>query len=162
MFITMIARQAQAIRAGEVIAKLAEDAYFMWVDNRVSQVPPSELMKSGTMKPLVAARQTTEATVSTKNTSHILTALGPQLEDPRRVATARAALVVVAVALEVVVVAAVVAVAVAKAHLTVSTEELVAVAITEAKATRTATPPAVHVAAMTLATRSTRSTEKSH
>jgi hypothetical protein len=25
---------------GEVIAKLAEDAYFMWVDNRVSKVPP--------------------------------------------------------------------------------------------------------------------------
>jgi hypothetical protein len=26
--------------AGEVIAKLAEDAYFMRVDNRVTQVPP--------------------------------------------------------------------------------------------------------------------------
>jgi hypothetical protein len=29
MSITVIARQAQGIRAGEVIAKLAEDAYFM-------------------------------------------------------------------------------------------------------------------------------------
>jgi hypothetical protein len=29
MSITMIARQAQGMRAGEVIAKLAEDAYFM-------------------------------------------------------------------------------------------------------------------------------------
>jgi hypothetical protein len=29
MSITAIARQAQAIRAGEVIAKHAEDAYFM-------------------------------------------------------------------------------------------------------------------------------------
>jgi hypothetical protein len=38
--ITTIARQAQGIRAGEVIAKLAEDAYFMRVDNRVTQVPP--------------------------------------------------------------------------------------------------------------------------
>jgi hypothetical protein len=28
------------MRAGEVIAKLAEDAYFMRVDNRVTQVPP--------------------------------------------------------------------------------------------------------------------------
>jgi hypothetical protein len=28
------------MRAGEVIAKLAEDAYFMRVDNRVAQVPP--------------------------------------------------------------------------------------------------------------------------
>jgi uncharacterized membrane protein len=40
MSITAIARQAQGIRAGEVIAKLAEDAYFMRVDNRVNQ-PPS-------------------------------------------------------------------------------------------------------------------------
>jgi hypothetical protein len=32
--------KAQGMRAGEVIAKLAEDAYFMRVDNRVTQVPP--------------------------------------------------------------------------------------------------------------------------
>jgi hypothetical protein len=36
MSITAIACQAQGIRAGEVIAKLAEDAYFMRVDNRVN------------------------------------------------------------------------------------------------------------------------------
>jgi hypothetical protein len=41
MSITAIARQAQGIRAGEVIAKLAEDAYFMRVDNRVNQLPPA-------------------------------------------------------------------------------------------------------------------------
>jgi hypothetical protein len=41
MSITVIARQAQGIRVGEVIAKLAEDAYFMRVDNRVNQPPPS-------------------------------------------------------------------------------------------------------------------------
>jgi hypothetical protein len=29
----MIARQAQGMRAGEVIAKLAKDAYFMRVEN---------------------------------------------------------------------------------------------------------------------------------
>jgi hypothetical protein len=40
MSITTIARQAQGMRAREVIAKLAEDAYFMRVDNRVTQVPP--------------------------------------------------------------------------------------------------------------------------
>jgi hypothetical protein len=40
MSITAIVRQAQGIRAGEVIAKLAEDAYFMRVDNRVTQPPP--------------------------------------------------------------------------------------------------------------------------
>jgi hypothetical protein len=41
MSITTIARQAQGIRAGEVIAKLDEDAYFMRVDNRVNQPPPA-------------------------------------------------------------------------------------------------------------------------
>jgi hypothetical protein len=41
MSIIAIARQAQGIRAGEVIAKLAEDAYFMRVDNRVTQPPPA-------------------------------------------------------------------------------------------------------------------------
>jgi hypothetical protein len=40
MSITTIARQAQGMRAGEVIAKLAEDAYIMRVENRVTQVPP--------------------------------------------------------------------------------------------------------------------------
>jgi type IV secretory pathway TrbL component len=39
--ITAIARQAQGIRAREVIAKLAEDAYFMRVDNRVNQPRPA-------------------------------------------------------------------------------------------------------------------------
>jgi hypothetical protein len=40
MSIITIARQAQGMRAGEVITKLAEDAYFMRVDNIVAQVPP--------------------------------------------------------------------------------------------------------------------------
>jgi hypothetical protein len=41
MSIIAIARQDQGIRAGEVIAKLAEDAYFMRVDNRVTRPPPA-------------------------------------------------------------------------------------------------------------------------
>jgi hypothetical protein len=41
MSITAIACQAQGIRVGEVIAKLAEDAYFMRVDNRVNQPLPA-------------------------------------------------------------------------------------------------------------------------
>jgi hypothetical protein len=41
MSITAITRQAQGIRAGEVIAKLAENSYFMRVDNRVTQPPPA-------------------------------------------------------------------------------------------------------------------------
>jgi hypothetical protein len=40
MSITTIARQAQGMRAGQVIAKLAEGAYFMRVNNRVTQAPP--------------------------------------------------------------------------------------------------------------------------
>jgi hypothetical protein len=40
MSITTIARQAQGMRAGEVIAKLSKDTYFLRVDNRVTQVPP--------------------------------------------------------------------------------------------------------------------------
>jgi hypothetical protein len=40
MSITMIARQTQGLRAGQVIAKLAEDAYFMRVNTRVAQPPP--------------------------------------------------------------------------------------------------------------------------
>jgi hypothetical protein len=42
MSITTIARQAQGIRAGEFIAKLAEEAYFMQVDNRVNPPPPAK------------------------------------------------------------------------------------------------------------------------
>jgi hypothetical protein len=41
MSITTIARQVQGMRTGEVIAKLAEDAYFMRVNNRVTQAPQS-------------------------------------------------------------------------------------------------------------------------
>jgi hypothetical protein len=41
MSITTIARQVQGMCAGQVIAKLAENAYFMRVDNRVAQLPPA-------------------------------------------------------------------------------------------------------------------------
>jgi hypothetical protein len=40
MSISTIARQAQGMRAGQVITKLAEDAYFMRVNTRVAQPPP--------------------------------------------------------------------------------------------------------------------------
>jgi hypothetical protein len=40
MSITTIARQAQGMRAGQVITKLAEDAYFMRINTRVVQPPP--------------------------------------------------------------------------------------------------------------------------
>jgi hypothetical protein len=40
MSITTIARQSQGMHAGQVITKLAEDAYFMRVNTRVAQPPP--------------------------------------------------------------------------------------------------------------------------
>jgi hypothetical protein len=55
------------MRAGEVIAKLTEDTYFMRVENRVTQVPPSELMNPTTMMPQVAVQQAMDATVLEKN-----------------------------------------------------------------------------------------------
>jgi hypothetical protein len=47
------------MRAGQVIAKLAEDAYFMRVNKSVAQAPPSGTV---TTKPEVAVR-TSVATV---------------------------------------------------------------------------------------------------
>jgi hypothetical protein len=68
MSITTIARQARGVRAGEVIAKLAEDAYFMRVNNRVTQVPPlSELMNPGNMKLLAVVQQMVDVTAPEEN-----------------------------------------------------------------------------------------------
>jgi hypothetical protein len=69
-----------------------------------------------------------------KNTSQTPTALGPQLEDPLRAATARAALAVAAVVLEVVAATAVVVPAAVEAHPMALAEELVAAAIAEVEA----------------------------
>jgi hypothetical protein len=51
MSITAIARQAQGMRAGEVIAKLTKDDYFMRVDNRVTQAPPRPEPRQRSHKP---------------------------------------------------------------------------------------------------------------
>jgi hypothetical protein len=76
MSITTIARQAQGHHAGEVIAKLAEDTYFMRVDNRVTQVPPDGNHE---------ATSRSLATVSAVNTSQIPTALGPEFHHQAQV-----------------------------------------------------------------------------
>jgi hypothetical protein len=55
------------MRAGEVIAKLAEDAYFMRVDNRITQVPPLRTRDQKTMKPQVVVQRTMDATVLEEN-----------------------------------------------------------------------------------------------
>jgi hypothetical protein len=86
MSITAIARQAQGIRTGEVIAKLAEDAYFMRVDNRVNQPPPPG---TATTKLQVAA-STSAATVLELSFRLSPTVLEQMPADPRRVATATA------------------------------------------------------------------------
>jgi hypothetical protein len=51
MSITMIAHPAQGMRVGQVIAKLAEDAYFMRVNNRVTQAPPRQEPRQRSHKP---------------------------------------------------------------------------------------------------------------
>jgi hypothetical protein len=91
MSITAIARQAQGMRVGEVIANLAEDAYFMRVDNRVTQPP---LPGTATMKPQVAV-QTSVVTVLEPSCRPIPTVLVQRPADPLKVATALQLLVAI-------------------------------------------------------------------
>jgi hypothetical protein len=147
MSITVIARQAQGMHAGEVIAKLAEHAYFMRVDNRVTQVPPSGTT-SKTMKPQVAARAQV-ATVLERSYRLTPTVLGQQPVDPLKVATApaatrRSSLTIILAAEAVTVGAPTMGLA----------GEPGAEATAVAEATRTAMPPALHVAASTPTRRS--------
>jgi hypothetical protein len=72
------------MRTGQVIAKLAEDAYFMRVDNRVAQPP---LPGTVTMKPQVAA-QTLGVTVLEPSCRPSPTILVQQPADPLKLATA--------------------------------------------------------------------------
>jgi hypothetical protein len=69
------------MRAGEVIAKLAEDAYFMRVDNRVTQAPSPELANTGTMKPQVAVQRIMDATTLEENSPRTRIVPGHQPED---------------------------------------------------------------------------------
>jgi hypothetical protein len=89
MSITMIACQAQGMHAGEVIAKLAEDAYFMRVNNRVTQMPSSGTA-SKTTKPQVAVR-TSVVTVLEGSYQLTPTVPGHRPVDPLMVATVPAA-----------------------------------------------------------------------
>jgi hypothetical protein len=133
------------MRAGEVIAKLAEDAYFMRVDNGVAQVPPSEFVNLTTTKLQVAVQLTTDATLLERNYWLTPTVLGHRQVDPLRVATALAPPVVIAMSF---LIAILVAEAVAAgAHYTGLAGEPVAEAIAAAEATRTATSPESHVVA---------------
>jgi hypothetical protein len=150
MSVTTIARQAQGMRAGEVIAKLAEDAYFMRVDNRVTQVPPSGTA-SKTTKPQVAVR-TSVVTVLEGNNRLTPTVPGHRLVDLPIVATVPAALAPIVRSSLTVILAA--EAATVGAPTTGLAGELGAEATAAAEATRAATPPALHVAASTPAKKS--------
>jgi hypothetical protein len=95
MSITKIARQAHGMHARQVIAKLAEDAYFMRVDNRVTQVPPLKTREAD-HEATSTVQPTTDATVLEENYHRTPTALGHQLEDLLRAVTALVALAAVA------------------------------------------------------------------
>jgi hypothetical protein len=135
MSITAIARQAQGMRAGEVIAKLAEDAYFMRVDNRVAQPPPPG---TATTKPQVAAR-TSVVTVLKSSCQPIPTVLVQRPADPLKVATALQLLAVIVRSSLIATLAA--EAATAEAPIMGPTEGPVAEAIAADDATRIATPP---------------------
>jgi hypothetical protein len=144
MSITAIARQAQRIRAGEVIAKLAEDAYFMRVHNRVTQP-----LSSGTATTkLQVAALTSAATVLEPSYRLILTTLVQTPADPLKVATALQLAAILRSSLTATLAAAAV---MAEAPTMGPTGGPVAAAI---ETTRTATPPEPHRVAMTPARRS--------
>jgi hypothetical protein len=133
------------MRAGQVIAKLAEDTYLMRVNTRVAQPPPSG---TATTKPQVAVR-TSVANVLEQSYLLTPTVLGQQLVDPLRVATAlvvtgRSSLTTI---LEV-------EAATAGALTMGLIGELGAVATAAAEATRTTTSPAPHVVVSTPARKS--------
>jgi hypothetical protein len=83
------------MHARQVIAKLAEDAYFMRVDNRVTQVPPLKTREAD-HEATSTVQPTTDATVLEENYHRTPTALGHQLEDLLRAVTALVALAAVA------------------------------------------------------------------
>jgi hypothetical protein len=147
MSITAIARQAQGIRAGEVIAKLAEDAYFMRVDNRVTQPPPPG---TATTKLQVAAR-TSAVTVLELSCQLSPTVLVQTPADPLKLATAPQLLAAIARSSPIATLAA--AAAMAEAPTMGPTGGSVAEAIAAAEATRTAMPPEPHRAVSTPARR---------
>jgi hypothetical protein len=139
------------MRVGEVNAKLAEDAYFMRVDNRVTQVPPSSGIASKTTKPQVEVRISV-ATVLEGSYRLTPTVLGHRLVDPLMVATAPAA---PAATVRLSLTATLTAEAMtAEAPTTGLAVEPGAEATAAVEATRTATPPVLHVAASTLAKKS--------
>jgi hypothetical protein len=132
------------MRRGEVIAKLAEDAYFMRVDNRIAQVPPVWNFQQAT-KPQVAVRLTTDATVPEENYRLTPTVLGHRPVGLRMVEAAPVSPAATAMLFLIAILVA--EAATAGAPHTGLAGEPGAEATAAAEATRTATPPALHAAA---------------
>jgi hypothetical protein len=147
MSITTIARQAQGMRAGQVIAKLAEDAYFMRVNARVAQPTPSG---TATTKQQVTV-QTSVTTVLERSCRPTPTVLAQRPVDPLKLAAALQPLAAIVRSSLIATRAA--EAATVEAPTTGLTGGPVAEATAAAEATRTATPPEPHKAALTPARR---------
>jgi hypothetical protein len=139
MSITTIARQSQGMRAGEVIAKLADST------TESLKCLPSESANPTTMKPQVAVQRAMDTTELKENYCITPTVLGQRLVDLLRVATAPAVPVVVAVSLLKVMLATE-AVAAGAPHTGLAGEP-VAEVTAKVEAMRTATSPVSHAAA---------------
>jgi hypothetical protein len=148
MSITAITCQAQGIRAGEVTAKLAEDAYFMRVNNRVTQPPPRG---TATTKLQVAVLTSAE-TVLKPSCRPNPTVLVQTPADPLKLATAPQLLPAIVRSSPTATLAA--QAVTAEAPTMGPTGGLGAEAIAAAEATRTATPSEPHKVATTPAKRS--------
>jgi hypothetical protein len=147
MSITTIARQAHGIRAGEIIAKLAEDAYFMRVDSRVAQPPPPG---TATTK-LQVAVPTSAATVLEPSCRPSPTVLVQTPADPLKLATVPQLLPAIVRSSPTATLMA--EAATAEAPTMEPTGGPVAEAIATDEATRIAMPPEPRKAATTLARR---------
>jgi hypothetical protein len=147
MSITTIARQAQGMRAGQVIAKLAEDAYFMRVNIKVAQPPPVRNRDNeATSRSADIGRNRTRAGLPANPT-----VLVQRPADPLKVATVLQLLVAIVRSSLIVTLAA--EAATVEAPTTGLTGGPVAEAIAVAEATRIATPLEPHRAASTPARR---------
>jgi hypothetical protein len=147
MSITTIARQAQGMRAGQVIVKLAEDAYFMRVDNRVAQPPPARNRDNeATSRSVDLGRTRTRGELSAQPNRTRANASGPS-----QAATAPQLLAAIVRSSPTATLAA--EAATAEAPTMGPTGGPVAEAIAAAEATRTAMPLEPHRAALTPARR---------
>jgi hypothetical protein len=135
------------MRAGQVIAKLVEDAYFMRVDNRVAQPPPARNSDNeATSRSANLGRNRTRGELPAQPTVLVQTPV-----DPLKLATALELLAAIVRSSPTATLAA--EAGTAEAPTMGPTGGSVAEAIAAAEATRTAMPPEPHTTASTPARR---------